>query len=216
MGKQNPNRSFMYNSQITWYNKKEVLGIFPISERTYFRKIKNLPDSIRKKTTKNPKGKSSTLIYYKDLLRVFGKYRRPSDLDNSSVKRKYIGTSHWDIIGNIVPMNATINDLVNSIQFIHDLIKSKNHKVKKDWFFYSIERNPNDQYYHCHFLLRTDIKINQLESIFGLICDTNFDGKHRIHIRKYDYDHYHLSGAFYSFKTDVNDKGEKSYHNGLF
>ena len=58
----------MYNSELKWYDKKNVLQIFPIHERTYFRKLKDRSPEIRTKKFKNQKGKDTTLIYYKDLI----------------------------------------------------------------------------------------------------------------------------------------------------
>jgi hypothetical protein len=205
----------MYNPTIKWYNKEDVLNIFPISERTYFRKIKKINDSIRTKNLKNPQGKPSTFIYYQDLNKVFGKYRKPSNLENLQTKRKYIGTSDWDIIGNIVPVNGTIQTLEISMRYVKRFIEYKMESKSKDWFFYSIEKNPKDDYYHSHFLIKTKLQVCQLEKIFDLICETDLRGKNRMWIRKYDYSKNHYSGSFYSFKTDFDDKGEGSVYNEL-
>lgn len=45
----------MYNPQLIWYNKKDVLDVFPITERTYFRKLKGLSPEIKTKYFKNKK-----------------------------------------------------------------------------------------------------------------------------------------------------------------
>jgi hypothetical protein len=44
----------MYNSQLIWYNKEDVLNLFDIKERTYFRKLKQMSPHIRTKKLKNP------------------------------------------------------------------------------------------------------------------------------------------------------------------
>ena len=205
----------MYDSSIIWYSKKDILNIFPISERTYFRKLNEIKMSIRTKILKNPKGKPSTLIYYQDLNNVFGKYRKPSNLDDLQTKRKYIGTSDWDIIGNIVPVNCTIKTLKDCMRYIKYFIESKTKVKSKDWFFYSIEKNPNDQFYHSHFLIKTKLKVSQIEKILDLICETDIENKNRIWVRKYDYNQFNYSGSFYSFKTSFEDKGEGSVFNEL-
>jgi hypothetical protein len=205
----------MYNSSIKWYNKHQVLNIFPITERTYFRKLKNLDENTRTKVVKNPKGKSSTLIYYKDLERIFGQYRKPSELSNLTTKRKYVGTSRWDVIGNVVPHKASIDFIVKSMEFIKSMLAEKK-SVGNNWFFYSIEKNPNDEYYHSHFLIKTEMTISQVENIFELICETDLGTNNRMWIRKYDFDTYSYSGSFYSFKTRQSDKGEISVYNQLY
>lgn len=206
----------MYDSSIIWYSKKDILNIFPISERTYFRKLNEIKMSIRTKILKNPKGKPSTLIYYQDLNNVFGKYRKPSNLDDLQTKRKYIGTSDWDIIGNIVPVNGTIQSLKHSMDYIRRFVESKMETKTKDWFFYSIEKNPKDEFYHSHFLIKTNLQVSQLEKVFDLVCEIELGGKNRMWIRKYDYSHHHYSGSFYSFKTSINDKGEGSVFHEMF
>ncbi len=46
----------MYNPDIIWYNKVDVLSIFPINERTYFRKLKKINSSSRIRTGNNNQG----------------------------------------------------------------------------------------------------------------------------------------------------------------
>jgi hypothetical protein len=155
------------------------------------------------------------LIYFEDLDKIFGKYKKPSDLSDLTTKRKYVGSSRWDVIGNIVPKNASISCIKKIIDFIIPLLEVGK-KSDKNWFFYSIEKNPNDEFYHSHFLIKTELKISQIEKIFEMICDTKFGEKNRMWIRKYDFKKYYYSGSFYSFKTLKSDKGEISVFNGLY
>lgn len=204
----------MYNNNIRWYNKDQVLSIFPISERTYFTKIQILDKGeIRTKIIKNRKGKPSTLIYFEDLDKVFGKYRKPSDLNNLSIKRKYIGTSRWDIIGNIIPENTSLVGITEYMNCIITLLMED--KKKKDWFFYSVEKNPYDEYYHSHFLIKTDMRRNQIKKILELLCNTNYKDKNRIWVDNYNFPKHQYSGSFYSFKTTLDDKGGGSVYNKL-
>lgn len=204
----------MYSSYTKWYNKSQILDVFPITERTYFRKLKNLDETIRTSSQKNLKGKPSTLIYYEDLDKIFGKYKKPCDLSDLTIKRKYVGSSRWDVIGNIVPRDASLSCIKKYMDFIKPLLEVGK-KVDKNWFFYSVEKNPNDEFYHTHFLIKTDMKISQLENIFQLICETKFGEHNRMWIRKYDFKKYYYSGAFYTFKTLISDKGEISVYNEL-
>jgi hypothetical protein len=206
----------MYNPSIIWYDKKDVLNIFPFTERTYFRKLKSLDSSIRTKIQKNKQGKPTTLVHFKDLKKVFGNYRKPNRVNDPDIKRKYIGTMEWDIIGNIVPENSSIKNLIQSMRFVKELVESKMDYSKEDWFFYSIEKNPNDGNYHTHFLIKTNLKILHLEKILKIICETDFGGKNRMWLRKYDFEKYHYSGSFYSYKNTRNEKGEGSVFDELF
>ena len=206
----------MYDSSIIWYSKKDILNIFPISERTYFRKLNDIKMSIRTKILKNPKGKPSTLIHYQDLRKVFGKYRKPSNLEDLTTKRKYIGTSEWDIIGNIVPKNRTIKTIKVSMKYIKEFIETETQIKSTDWFFYSIEKNPKDQFYHSHILIKTKMKVYQIKKLLDLICETDFENKKRMWVRKYNYNKFNYSGSFYSFKTGIDDKGEGSVFHEIF
>jgi hypothetical protein len=196
----------MYQLNIKWYDKKQVLSIFPITERTYFSKIKYMDKGvIRQKKVKNRRGKPSTLIYYADLDKVFGKYRRPKDINNIKTKRKYIGTTKWDIIGNIVPENASVPVIK---LYMNCLIKHMvKQKINKDWFFYSVEKNPNDKFYHAHFLIKTEMKRPQILEILKFLCNTNKKTKDRIWVDGYDFPKHQYSGSFYSFKTNLDEKG---------
>lgn len=204
----------MYLTNIKWYNKEQVLSIFPISERTYFSKIKNLEtQEIRIKYNKNRKGKPSTLIYFEDLHKVFGKYKRPSDLTNLTIKRKYIGTSKWDIIGNIIPENSTLSGVKEYMKCLITLLNADSRK--KDWFFYSIEKNPYDEYYHSHFLIKTELKPTQIQNILKVLCNTNQRTNNRVWVENYNFPKHQYSGSFYSFKTTLDDKGGGSVYNEL-
>jgi hypothetical protein len=206
----------MYNPSIIWYDKKDVLNIFPFTERTYFRKLKSLDPTIKTKIQKNTQGKPTTLVHFKDLKKVFGNYRKPNRVNDPVVKRKYIGTMEWDIIGNIVPENGSIKNLIQSMRFVKELIESKMDNSKEDWFFYSIEKNPYDENYHTHFLIKTNLKILNLEKILEIICETDFGGKNRMWLRKYDFEKYQYSGSFYSYKNTRSEKGEGSVFDELF
>jgi hypothetical protein len=205
----------MYNPSILWYDKKDVLNIFPFSERTYFRKLKSLDPKIRTRSQRNSQGKTSTLVYFKDLKKVFGSYRKPNRVNDPEIRRKYIGTLEWDIIGNIVPEYGTTENLIQSMRFVKEVIERKIKPSTKDWFFYSIEKNSKDENYHTHFLIRTNLKIIHLEKILDLICETDFGGKNRMWVRKYDFENHQYSGSFYSYKTSLNDKGEGSVFDEL-
>jgi hypothetical protein len=58
--------------------------------------------------------------------------------------------------------------------------------------------------------------IREIENIFEVICETKLGERNRMWIRKYDFETYFYSGAFYTFKTLKSDKGEISVYNQLY
>jgi hypothetical protein len=203
----------IYNPKIIWYNKTDVLSIFPITERTYFRRIKNLPDDIRTQIKKNKKGKPSLCIHYQDLSKVFQLKRKPNDITNTLIKRKFIGTKKWDYIGNIVPKGANLKDIQFKMNFVFEKLKSQDESLE---IFYSCEANKNDNNVHSHFLLKSALKKNQITEILELICDVNDKEETRIYLERYDFATFHYSGSFYSFKNADKDKSSSIYDEYLF
>jgi hypothetical protein len=146
------------------------------------------------------------------LKRIFSVKRIPNNLTDKEVRRKYIGTTNWGIIGNIVPVSSTVYELVKKMEFVFCELKKLD---KKLILFYSIEPNPKDKYFHAHFLMNTNLSINVIKEFLSLICDNNTPYEKRIFIEKYNYLDHQFSGSFYSFKTSTNDKGENSVHDDL-
>jgi hypothetical protein len=202
----------MYNSELIWYNKKDVLDIFPITERTYFRKLKKIESHIRVKKISNPQGRETNLIHRDDLRSIFMLSRIPKDIENSTIKKKYIGTKKWDFIGNIVPEKSQIKDLVNKMDFLHQSFTKLDPKCM---IFYSIEKNKNDDYYHSHFLMETTIRELDIMEYLNLVCEENTRFNTRIHLEKYNYTKFNFKGSFYSFKTTSEMKQNISVFNKI-
>lgn len=198
----------MYNPDLIWYNKLDVLSIFPINERTYFRKLKIINNSIRIQIGSNNQGKKSKLIYFEDLLSLFEIERIPSDLSDKIFRRKYIGTSKWDYIGNIIPNSCEIITLKFKMNYIFKLLKEKD---KNCIIFYSIENNTKDSFYHSHFLIKTKLQKKEIYELIGICVEENTSKETRIFLQRYDYPKHHFRGSFYSFKIEPNHKGELSY-----
>jgi hypothetical protein len=188
----------MYNPQLIWYEKKDVLNIFPITERTYFRKLKAIDKDIRTKTLKNRKGKNTTLIHYQDLDKLFPVKRIPSNTNDKELVRKYIGTSHWNYIGNITPERTRKLEIIEKMKFLHSELKKLD---KKFILFYHLEENTKDKFYHSHFLFNTTLDQNTINEKLNLICE-NDKG---IDLQPYDYHTYHFRGSFYSNKFGQYD-----------
>jgi hypothetical protein len=198
----------MYDPDIVWYNKVDVLSIFPINERTYFRKLKKINSLTRITTGYNNQGKKSKLIYFEDLLSLFEIERIPTDLSDKSHRRKYIGTRKWDYIGNIIPSSCEIITLKFKMKYIFKLLKEMD---KTCFLFYSIENNTQDSFYHSHFLIKTTLKKSEIHRIISFCVEENTSKETRIYLQNYDYPKHHFRGSFYSFKIIPNKKGERSF-----
>lgn len=70
--------------------------------------------------------------------------------------------------------------------------------------YYAIEKNPNDKYYHTHFLInyaKDMLELADIEGKLSIICERNTVNESRIHIKKYDMK-YGKDGAIYSSKEE--------------
>jgi hypothetical protein len=183
-----------------WYTKKEILELYPISNSTYKTRIKNI-DTSKTKFIPSDVGSPKRLIHFSELDNLFRKRRRLSKRDYKQTI-KWIRNHNWNYIGNIVPVSSSIDDLKHKIRFLFEELKKQQIENNQLTLFYTIEKNPNDNYYHAHFLIncekdiidQTDI-INKLE----IICEPNTKQFSRIHLETYD-NKFGKGGAFYSSK----------------
>lgn len=187
----------MFNSKIKWYSKKDVLNVLSISERTYFRKLKLVNDYVRIKIFKNKRGKDSKLVYYEDLQEVFCLKRNSTKSKKEKLISKDISTPIWSYIGNIVPEKSYTKDLVFKMKYVHDIIKKHD---KNSILYYSVEPNSKDQYFHSHFLIKSNIVRKDLYEILTLVCEENTKRQRRIYIDEYDYNLFNNRGSSYSSK----------------
>jgi hypothetical protein len=199
----------MFIPKLEWYDKKDVLSIFHITTRTYFRKLKQMSPHIRTKKMKNPKGRDTTLIYYKDLLDCFEYQRKPKGLSNPESLRKYVGSCRWDFMGNIVPGKSLVYELISKMYFLYDNLKKLD---KSTVVFFNIEKNTEDDFFHSHFLIRSSLKNKEIKELLFLICENELNGEKRIDLKKYDFEKYQFRGSLYSDKFGKFDsKHHSSY-----
>lgn len=186
----------MYNPQLKWYNKKDVLNLFDIVERTYFRKLKKITSDIRIKTIKNKKGRNSTLIHYQDLDKVFKRQRKSTKPNDKEDERNFIGTLKWNYFGNIKPEKTLKSENIGKMKFIYSELKKLDKEII---LFYHLEENPeNKKYHHSHFLITTKLEPKIINDYLILISDNNY-------LQPYDYQTYHYRGSFYSNKFGKHD-----------
>ena len=183
-----------------WYNKKEILKVYPISSSTYKKRIKNI-DSSKTKFITSKSGSPTRLIHHSILDELFRKRRRLSTKEYKQTI-KWVRNHYWTFIGNIVPVNSSIDDLKNKMRFLFDELKTLQMEKNQITLYFAIEKNPNDNYYHAHFLIdcaRDMLNLGDFEDKLAIICEPNTINESRIHIEEYDMK-YDKGGAIYNSK----------------
>jgi hypothetical protein len=197
----------MYNKEQLWYNINELNSLFGLSKTIIKKRLKIyshlLIENITFNSIKSKKGKQTNYYHSSILNDVFGTRNKPQLLSNTEIRRKYIGTSIWDFIGTITPERSTILDLQYKMRFFNDKIRLRYGKKIGLKLFYSIEPNPNDKYYHCHFLIKSNYKFDDLTFIteqLTIIGGDKTKNKTPVKIEVYDFENNGFSGSYYSFK----------------
>jgi hypothetical protein len=202
----------MHNNKIKkeWYNKLDILHHFPIGITTYKRRIKKLNNPIyhpftklvrKKLNNSNLKYTTERFIHYSILNDLFGNTRTPSIKDIRKLE-KWVNNTSWDWFCNIIPSNTLPIELRNKMVYFFSQLK-KEPSLSKTILFYTIEKNSEDEYYHCHFLLKTnggETEKSKIETLLSVICEENSKRETRIYIRPYNYDIFQNRGSKYSIK----------------
>ena len=194
-----------------WYEKKDILKIYPIGITTYKKRIRRLnpPQSIdytRLVKRELPKSNLNHIqvreIHYSILDELFGNIRTPSQRNTKKVIT-WVNNTKWDWIGNIVPSKSYPLELKGKMEFLYTHLSKKIKTNSKIVLFYSIERNTQDEYYHAHFLIKEINCIIDKETIMNsleLIAEENSAIEKRIYLKNYDFENFGTSGAGYSIK----------------
>lgn len=183
-----------------WYTKKEILELYPISNSTYKTRIKNI-DTYKTKFIPSTVGSPKRLIHVSELDNLFRQRRRLSKRDYKQTI-KWVRNHNWDYIGNIVPVSSSIEDLKNKMRFLFGELKNQQIEKNQLTLFYTVEKNPNDNYYHAHFLINCErdmIDQTDIKSKIEIICEPNTKEFSRIHLEMYATT-FGKGGAFYSSK----------------
>lgn len=183
-----------------WYNKKEILEIYPLSTATYKKRIQNI-DPTKTKFIKSKVGSPTRLIHHSVLDVLFRKRRRLSSKEYDQTI-KWVRNHHWNFFGDVVPGSSLIHELIYKMRYFFEELKKTQSKKNQITLFYAIEKNTNDNYYHAHFLIDfiKDMPLLEgIEDILGIICDPNTNKEGRIYLKEYDMK-YDKGGAIYSSK----------------
>jgi hypothetical protein len=183
-----------------WYNKKEIIEIYPLSIATYKKRIKNI-DPSKTKFIKSKVGSPTRLIHHSVLDELFRKRRRLSKKEYDQTI-KWVRNHNWNYFGDVVPGSSLIEELINKMRYFFEKLKKLQIVKNQMTLFYSIEKNTNDKYYHVHFLIDYggDMPlIKDIIYILEMICEPNTMKEGRIYIKQYDLK-YDKRGAIYNSK----------------
>jgi hypothetical protein len=183
-----------------WYNKKEILEIYPLSTATYKKRIKNI-DPTKTKFITSKSGSPTRYIHHSVVDELFRKRRRLSKKEYEQTI-KWVRNHYWNYFGDIVPGSSNVDDLIDKMRFIFNELKNLQMEKNQLTLFYAIEKNTEDKYYHAHFLIdcaRDMLVAEDIEDKLELICDPNSYKEGRIYIKEYDLS-YEKGGAIYNSK----------------
>ena len=197
----------IYDKNKEWYNILEIGSLYDLSNTICKKRLKLnrslLIEGETLKLLKSKRGKRNHLYHYSILNNLFGLRNKPTLIKITCVRMNYIGTSKWDYIGFITPPRSSLIDLKYKMKYMYDQLILKYGKKSGIKFFYSIEPNPKDKYYHCHFLIYSKIKFNELSHLKNLLEIIGGDKtKYQTPfiLRQYDYLNFGYTGSFYTFK----------------
>jgi hypothetical protein len=185
-----------------WYNKTDILNLFPIKETTYKLRIKNIPTD-KTRFVKSKKGKESREIHYSIIDELFNKRRKLSSKEKTKLYHtiKWVNNHKWDYFCNIKPVKATIEENVAKMKLLFEKLSI----IKKGiTFFYSIEINKKDNYYHSHFLIdcREDmVSEEDIATILEYLVEPNTKRETKNYVVPYDIK-FGKRGAIYSSKEE--------------
>jgi hypothetical protein len=188
----------MLNKQ--WYNKKEILELYPISTATYKKRIKDIDPSKTKFIT-SKSGSPTRYIHHSVIDDLFRKRRRLSKKEYEQTI-KWVRNHYWNYFGDIVPGSSNVDDLKNKMRHLFGELKKLQMEKNQLTLFYAIEKNTEDKYYHAHFLIdcaKDMLVAEDIEDKLELICYSNSYKEGRIYLKEYDLK-FDKGGAIYNSK----------------
>ena len=133
---------------------------------------------------------------------LFRNRRRLSKYEEDSKTIKWVNNHYWNYKGNIVPVKSSVNDIKHKMNYLFKRLKSYPRNKNDLTMFYSIEKNPNNNYYHAHFLIdcaKDMIRIEDIKEVLELVSEPNTAKETRIYLKKYDL-FFEKRGAVYATK----------------
>jgi hypothetical protein len=149
------------NGEVYW-EKKDVLCDFPISERTFFSRIKEFK-SVYPYYLMNNK-RRFWLIHESIVKDVFKVDKRPRKTELKRWK-KWINHVQWDLIGNIRPIETNVKGNVEIMNYLFQIMKEKFNDTRRVEMIYCIENNGQGENQHSHFLVKTNLTDQELKNL---------------------------------------------------
>ena len=184
------------NGQNFW-EKKDILEKYPISERTFFTRIKKYKSQFPQTLMNN---KNSFWIIHETIINdIFKVIKRPKK--NEIIRwKKWIKTIQWNIFGNVRPIETNVVGNLIMMEFLFKILNNKFGNDREIGLFYCIEDNKSGNNQHSHFLIK--LELNQRE--FELLKDEVFNTFPNHFFEKYKTS-FSMDGISYSSKTLGND-----------
>lgn len=198
---------YKYDKNEEWYDISKICLLYDLSHTICKKRLRinksQLIEGETIKSYKSRRGKRTQLYHFSILNNIFGLRKKPNHIIIKNVRMNYIGTSKWDYIGFITPPRSSLIDLKYKMEYLYDQLILKYGKKSGIKLFYSLEPNPNDKYYHSHFLIYFKInteEISHIKYLLEIIGGDKTKDETPYIIRQYDYFNYGYTGSFYSFK----------------
>jgi hypothetical protein len=158
-----------------YWEKRDVLNEFPISERTFFTRIKKFKSIYPSHLMNN---KCSYWVIHNSIINeVFKVEKRPRK--NEVLRwKKYINHIKWDIIGNIRPIETNVNGNIQIMNFLFDILNKNLGKTRGIEMVYCIENNNEGNNQHSHFLIKIEMTSEEFnhiqDEVFNLFPNHDF------------------------------------------
>jgi hypothetical protein len=149
------------NGERYWV-KKDVLKEFPISERTFFTRIKGFKSVYPQNLMNN--NRRFWVIHESIVKDVFKVEKKPRKTEIGRWK-KWMNHIQWDLIGNIRPIETNVNGNVEIMNYLFQIMKDKFKNNRRVEMVYCIENNGQGENQHSHFLVKTNLTKQELKHL---------------------------------------------------
>jgi hypothetical protein len=191
-----------------WVDRKYVMKNFPISHRTYNKKVEKLDTESYIGYTFI--GKHNKRFIDKSILDTIFLSDRIPNYNQPHNIRKWVIRKTWDFIGNFTP---DLCDIDSNVSLVNELYKILRKNYTDLVLFYSVVKDKwAKNNYHTHFLIRTtesldlkkivhQIKENELLNLFLFPKESKINN--RLRVDKYDMDTFQTKGLNYTLKFEI-------------
>lgn len=191
-----------------WVDRKFVMENYPISHRTYNKKVEQLDSELYSGYTFI--GKYNKRFIDKSILDTIFLSDRIPNYNNPNNIRKWVIKKKWNYIGNFTPDSC---DIESNVSLVFEFFKILRKKYNSIVLFYSIEKDNNQKnHFHTHFLVRTNNIINteritelikEKELLNLLLFPKEIKTNSRLRLDTYDSGTFDNKGINYTLKYNI-------------